>query len=118
MEQGNDGTLELSSTTSVDGGGAEGLPDDVLANVGGYEERDTRSQSISPIIEVNKLLLEVKVWYILLQELIQNQNNDSREEQLKNNEEGISSTKICNITVHAGHNVSGTLSDSDEHTQH
>ncbi len=38
VEQGNDGSLELGSVSSVDGGWAESAPDDVLAHVGGNEE--------------------------------------------------------------------------------
>ena len=41
MEQGNDGALELGAAASIDGGGAEGLPDNVLADVRGNEQRDT-----------------------------------------------------------------------------
>mmetsp|Transcript_14521 Transcript_14521/g.24067 ORF Transcript_14521/g.24067 Transcript_14521/m.24067 type:complete len:368 (+) Transcript_14521:211-1314(+) len=47
MEQGDDGTFELSTTTSVDGSRTEGLPDDVLTNVGGDEKGDTRSKTVS-----------------------------------------------------------------------
>jgi hypothetical protein len=47
MEQSNDGSFELSSAASVDGGRGESLPDDVLADVGGDEERNSRAQSIT-----------------------------------------------------------------------
>ena len=38
VEEGNKSTLEFWSTTGVDGGGRESLPDNGLANVGGNEE--------------------------------------------------------------------------------
>ena len=40
VEEGNDSTLELSPAGAADGVGAEGLPDDALADVGGNEEGD------------------------------------------------------------------------------
>ncbi len=47
MEEGDDGAFELSTTTSVNGSGGEGLPNNVLANVGGDEEGNTRAQTVA-----------------------------------------------------------------------
>ena len=38
---------------------------------------------------------------ILLKQLIQNQNNDSREEELEDDEERVTSTKLVDFTIHA-----------------
>jgi len=47
VEEGDDGSLELSATTGVNCRGAEGLPHDGLADVGGDEEGDSRSESVA-----------------------------------------------------------------------
>ena len=39
--------VKLCTSSSVDGGGREGLPDDRLADIGGDEERDARSKAIA-----------------------------------------------------------------------
>lgn len=49
VEKGDDGSLKLSSTASVDGGGAESFPNNVLTNVGGNEQRNTRSKTVTPL---------------------------------------------------------------------
>lgn len=53
------------TSASVDGGGAKGLPDDGLTDVGGDEQRDTRTQTIT-----------------LLQQLIQQQHNQTCHKKL------------------------------------
>lgn len=50
----------IHTSASVDSGGAEGLPDDCLTDVGGNEERDTRAQPVA-----------------LLEQLIQQQDNQT-----------------------------------------
>jgi hypothetical protein len=47
MEKSNDGSFEFSSSSGVNGGRAEGSPNDVFTNVGSDEERNSRSKSIS-----------------------------------------------------------------------
>lgn len=59
------------TSASVDGGGAEGLPDDCLADVGGNEERDSRAQTIA-----------------LLEQLIQQQDNQTCNKELKKKHTG------------------------------
>lgn len=60
------------TSASVDGGGAEGLPDDCLTDVGCNEERDTRAQAIA-----------------LLEQLIQQQDNQTCNKQLRRQEGGL-----------------------------
>ena len=47
MEKSNDGSLELGSTSGVDSRGTEGLPDNVLADVGGDEQTDAGTQPVA-----------------------------------------------------------------------
>lgn len=54
------------TSASVDGGGAEGLPDDGLTDVGGDEKRDTRTQTVA-----------------FLEQLVQKQNNQTCHKQLQ-----------------------------------
>lgn len=60
------------TSASVDSGGAEGLPHDRLTDVGCDEERDTRAQTIA-----------------LLQQLIQQQDDQTRNEELKKQAERL-----------------------------
>lgn len=100
VEQSNDGTLELSTTTSVDGGRGESLPDDVLANVGGDKQRDTRTKTIT-----------------LLQQFIEDDNDDTGKEELHDDENSITSAEILDITVHTRENVGNGLTDGDDDTE-
>jgi hypothetical protein len=54
VEEGNDGTLKLRPTASIDSGGRKRLPDDRLTDVGGDEERDTRAKTITLLKEFVK----------------------------------------------------------------
>ena len=66
MEEGDDGALELGAAPGVDGGGAERLPDDRLADVGRDEERDAAAQTIA-----------------LLQQLVKQEHNQTSHKQLQ-----------------------------------
>jgi len=68
-----DSALRCSRTSArVDGGGAEGLPDDRLADVGCDEERDTGAQTVA-----------------LLEQLIQQQDNQTCDKELKKRTPGL-----------------------------
>jgi hypothetical protein len=54
VEKRNDGTLELGTTTGIDGSRWEGFPDNRLADVGGNEERDTRAKAVTFLKELIK----------------------------------------------------------------
>lgn len=58
--------LSIHTSAGVDSGGAEGLPHNCLADVGCNEERDTRAQAVS-----------------LLEQLVQQQDNQTCNKQLK-----------------------------------
>lgn len=61
--------MYFRTSASVDGGGAEGLPDDCLTDVSSNEKRNTRAQTIA-----------------LLQQLIQQQDNQTCNEELREQE--------------------------------
>jgi hypothetical protein len=50
VEEGDECTLELGSTAGVDRGGGEGLPNYGLADVGGNEEGNARTETV-PLLE-------------------------------------------------------------------
>lgn len=93
VEERNDGALELWTTTGVDGGWRECLPDNGLANVGGNEKRDTTSKTVS-----------------LLEKLIEEDNNQASNNQLEDKEEDHTSAKIRWLTVKTSEHVDGSLS--------
>lgn len=66
----------LRTSASVHSGGAEGLPDNCLTDVGGNEEWDTRAKTVA-----------------LLEELIQQQNNQTGHKQLETETECVA-TKL------------------------
>mmetsp|Transcript_41179 Transcript_41179/g.64341 ORF Transcript_41179/g.64341 Transcript_41179/m.64341 type:complete len:373 (-) Transcript_41179:246-1364(-) len=100
VEKRDEGSLELGPTAGVDGGGAEGLPDDVLAHVGGDEERDRRPQAVA-----------------LLQELVEADHDDSGSEELADDEDSVSSSQVLDISVHSRENVGNSLNDGDDDSQ-
>lgn len=100
VEQSNDSSFEFRSTSSVNSGRAESLPDDGFANVGGDEERNTRAETIS-----------------LLQEFVQNQDDDTSNKQLDDDNESEADTEFRNGSVHAGENVGDGLTDGNNHTE-
>lgn len=90
VEEGDDGTLELGTTTSVDGGRRESLPHDRLANVGGNEQRNTTAETVS-----------------LLQELIEQDDNHTGNDKLEDQEEDNTGTKVGGGTIETGEDVDG-----------
>mmetsp|Transcript_1937 Transcript_1937/g.5612 ORF Transcript_1937/g.5612 Transcript_1937/m.5612 type:complete len:425 (-) Transcript_1937:27-1301(-) len=100
MEESDDGSLELSSAASVDGGGTEGLPDNVFTDVGGNEQTDATSEAVS-----------------LLKELVEGEDNETGAEQLSDDDEGITGSDGTEVTVHATDNISDGLADRDEDTE-
>lgn len=101
VEQSNDCTLEVDAAVDGDGGRAESLPDDVLADVGGNEQGDTRAQAVA-----------------LLQKLVQDDDDDTSEEQLDDDENGIAGTELTHLTVHAREDIGNGLTNGDDDTEH
>lgn len=89
------------TTTSVDSCWAESLPYNGLANVGGNEKGNTRPQTVA-----------------FLQKFIQQQDDKSGTEELKDDQHADTSTKVGWVTVHACHDVHSSLTNCDHHSKH
>mmetsp|Transcript_18868 Transcript_18868/g.34041 ORF Transcript_18868/g.34041 Transcript_18868/m.34041 type:complete len:400 (-) Transcript_18868:397-1596(-) len=96
MEESNDSTFELSSTSCVDGGRTERLPDNGFTNVGSNEKRDTGSKTIP-----------------LLQKLVESKDNQTSAEKLKDNQDGVTGTDGSKITVHSTDNIGNRFAERD-----
>jgi len=97
VDKGNDGTLELRTSAGVDGGRRESLPDDRLADVGGDEEGDTTAETVA-----------------LLEELIEEDNNQSGGEKLDNEENTDTSTEVRGLAVKTGQDVNAGLAEGQD----
>jgi len=100
VEQSNDCALKFGAAASVDGGGAESLPDDSLADVGGDEEGDPAAKAIT-----------------LLKQLVQQQHNETGHEQLDNDQQTDTSADVTWVSIHPGQHIHNGLSDSDDHAK-
>mmetsp|Transcript_30829 Transcript_30829/g.66633 ORF Transcript_30829/g.66633 Transcript_30829/m.66633 type:complete len:351 (+) Transcript_30829:714-1766(+) len=100
VEQCDDGTFELGTASGVDGGGTEGLPHDVLANVGGDEETDSAPESVS-----------------LLEELVEGQHDESGAEELGDDEEGVTGSDGGEVSVHSADDVGDGLAHGDQNSE-
>ncbi len=92
VEERNDSTFELGSTSGVDGGWGERLPDNGLADIGSDEERDTRSKTIS-----------------LLEELIKENDDQASNNQLEDEKENNTSAEFRRWSIETSENVDGSL---------
>lgn len=92
VEEGNDGTLKLGSSTGIDGVGGEGLPDDVFANVGSDEQGDTRSKTVA-----------------LGEQLIEEDDNERGRDQLENEQQADTGAEGRGGAVETGKDVDGGL---------
>ena len=100
VEESDDSTLELGATAGVDGRGGERLPNDGLADVGGNEQRDTASKTVS-----------------LLQKLIQKNNNQTSNDKLNNQENADTSTKVAGLTVETSEHVHAGLTEGQNDSE-
>lgn len=100
MEQSDNGTLKLRTTTSVDGRGGKGSPDDRLANIRGNKERDTASETIA-----------------LLKKLIEKNNDQAGNNELNNQEYADTGTKITGLTVETSKNVDTSLTKGKDNSE-
>ena len=101
VEKRDDSALELGSTAGVYGGGRERLPNDGLADVCGNEQRDAGAEAVS-----------------LLEELIQKNDDESRNDQLNDEQQADTCTKVGGLTVKAGQHVNGRLTERDDQREH
>jgi hypothetical protein len=97
VEQGDDGTLELGATASVDGRGGERLPDNGLADVGSNEQRDTAAKTVA-----------------FLEELIQQNDDETGNNQLDDQENTDTGTKVAGLAVEASQDVDTGLAEGKD----
>jgi hypothetical protein len=97
VEERDDGALEFGSTTGVDGGRGESLPDNRLADVGGDEEVDTRTETVT-----------------LLEELVEKDDDESGDVELENEEEADTGSEVGRLAVETSKDVDGGGSERDE----
>mmetsp|Transcript_91751 Transcript_91751/g.165686 ORF Transcript_91751/g.165686 Transcript_91751/m.165686 type:complete len:298 (-) Transcript_91751:27-920(-) len=100
VEHGDHRALELRALRGGHRGGTEGLPHNCLADVGGDEEGDARSQAVA-----------------LLQQLVQEQHHDPCEEELHDDEDGVAGAQVLHLPVHAAEHVGHGLSHGDGHAE-
>lgn len=97
VEEGDNGSLEFRATSSIDGSGRESLPDNRLANIGCDEKGDTASKTIS-----------------LLKKLVQKDDNKASNNQLNDQQNTDTSTKVAGLAVETGKNVDTSLSERQD----
>jgi hypothetical protein len=97
VEEGDDGTLELGTATSVDGSGGESLPDDGLADVRGNEERDTAAETVA-----------------LLQQLIEKNDNQAGNDQLHDQEDTDTSAQVTGLAIEPSEHVDTSLTKGQD----
>ena len=97
MEESDEGALEFWSTTGVDGGGRECLPDDRLANVGGNEERDTGTETVT-----------------LLEKFVKENDNESGDDKLDDQQKADTGTEVTWLAIKTGKDVHGGLTKRDD----
>lgn len=100
VEQGDNSTLELRATTGVNGGGGESLPDDGFADVGGNEEGDTTAETVT-----------------LLEELIQQNDNQTSDNQLNNQENTDTGTEVTGLAVETSQDVNTGLAEGKDNSE-
>jgi hypothetical protein len=84
VEESDDASFEFGSLISSNGDWGEAFPEDTLADIGGNEEGDTRSETVS-----------------LLEELIKHKHHESSQEKLGNDQKGSDQTKFTNWSIHS-----------------
>jgi hypothetical protein len=97
MNQGDDSTLKLGTSASVDGGGRESLPDNRLTNVCCDEERDATAETVT-----------------LLEELVKKNDNQGGSEKLDNEKNADTGTEIGRQAVETGEDVDTGLAEGED----
>lgn len=100
MEQSNDSAFKLSTLLSTDGHGGERFPKDNLADVSGDEKRDSTAKTVA-----------------LLEQLVKQDHDDASNGKLGNNQDGVNGSKLGHFTVHAGEQVSDSLTNGDDDSE-
>mmetsp|Transcript_34480 Transcript_34480/g.90737 ORF Transcript_34480/g.90737 Transcript_34480/m.90737 type:complete len:386 (+) Transcript_34480:534-1691(+) len=97
VEERDERALELRAAARVDRRWREGLPHDRLADVGRDEERDAGAETVA-----------------LLQELVEDDDDDARDEELQDDEDRVARAQLAHVSVHARDDIRDGLTDGDE----
>lgn len=100
VEQRDDSTLKLRATTGVDGRGGEGLPNDRLANVGRDEKRYTASETVA-----------------LLEQFIKEDDHKTSNDQLNDQQDTDTSTKVTGLAVETSQDVDTGLTKGKDDSE-
>jgi len=100
VEKSNDCALKLGALLGSDGDGGEAAPENVLADIRGDEERYARAETVA-----------------LLEELVEENHDHARGEQLNDNQDGVEGTEVREVTVHAREEISESLTEGDDETE-
>ena len=100
VEQRDNSTLKLRATTGVDGRGGEGLPNDRLANVGRDEKRDTASETVA-----------------LLEQFIKEDDHKTSNNQLNDQQDTDTSTKVTGLAVETSQDVDTGLAKGKDDSE-
>lgn len=94
VEERDNSSFEFRSTTSVDGGRRESFPDDRFADVGCNEQGNAASKSVA-----------------LLQQLVEENDDKTGNNQLNDQEDTDTSTKIAGLTIETGKDIDTRLAE-------
>lgn len=100
VEESNNSSLKLGSSSSVDCSWAECSPDDVLTDVGSNEKLNTGTQSVA-----------------LLEKLIEKNDNKTSNDKLENEQQANTSTEVTRLTVKSSQNVNSGLSEGEDDSE-
>ncbi len=92
VDECDNGTLELWATAGVDGGWGESLPDNGLADIGGNEEGNSASKTVT-----------------LLEELIEENDDQASNDELEDEEENDTGAEVRWLSVKTSEDVDGGL---------
>ena len=101
MEESNDCTFKLWTTTGVDSRWGECLPDDGFANIGGDEKRDAGTKTVT-----------------LLEELIKQNDDESCSDELDDEQQANTGTQILGLPIKTREHINSSLTERDDEGEH
>lgn len=97
MEQSYNSTLKLGATAGINGGRTERFPDDGFADIGSNKEGNSRAKAVP-----------------LLEELIEEDDNECRSNELEDEEKTNSRANVGGLAVEPSEDAYGGLAEGDD----
>ncbi|KAH3674109.1 hypothetical protein OGATHE_002089 [Ogataea polymorpha] len=97
MDKSQNGTFKFCSTSPVDGGWSETSPENLFADIGGHEQRNSRTETVA-----------------FLQQLVQKNNHHGSKHKLQNQQQAHAGAQITWTAIHSCQNVHGCLSHREQ----